>query len=142
MKSGAIAGDLVAVQGIGALGHLGIQYAKKAGYKTVAISNGKDKEELARKLGADEYIDASIGKFHAAKTLNAMGGAKVILATAPNAEAISSLIEGLGPDSKLIVLGLSFEPIQVGLSPNSLFAFCSAFAFLSRSYSSPPHTNE
>jgi len=112
-RSGALAGDLVAVQGIGALGHLGIQYAKKAGYKTVAISNGKDKEELAKKLGADEYIDASVSKFNASNKLYAMGGAKIILATAPSSEAISSLIEGLGVDSKLYVLGISMEAINV-----------------------------
>jgi len=111
--SGAIAGEIVAVQGIGALGHLGIQYAKKGGYRTVAISNGKDKEELARKLGADDYIDSSISKEHTIQALQQLGGAKVILATAPNAEAISSLVDGLDVDGKLVILGVSQDPLKV-----------------------------
>ena len=86
-------GDLVAVSGIGGLGHLAVQYARKAGYEVAAISRGSDKEQLARKLGAHRYIDSE--KENPADVLKAMGGAKVIIATAPDADIISSLIGGL-----------------------------------------------
>jgi len=109
--SGAVAGDLVAVQGLGGLGHLGIQFANKMGYRTVAIGRGKDKEPLALKLGAAEYLDADAGKV--ADTLNEMGGAAVILATAPNSKAMSDLIDGLGVDGKLLVVGASPDPVNV-----------------------------
>src|SRR2546421_605668 len=88
--SGAVAGDLVAVQGLGGLGHLGIQFANKMGYRTVAIGRGKDKEPLALKLGAAEYLDADAVKV--AEELTKMGGASVILATAPDSKAMSALI--------------------------------------------------
>jgi len=109
--SGAVAGDLVAVQGLGGLGHLGIQFANKMGYRTVAIGRGKDKEPLARKLGAAEYLDADAVKV--AEKLIEMGGASVILATAPNSKAMSDLIDGLGVGGKLLVVGASADPVNV-----------------------------
>ena len=109
--SGALPGDLVAVQGIGGLGHLGIQFASKFGYKVAAIGRGPENATLARKLGADVYIDSAATD--AAEALQQMGGAKVILATAPNSKAMSSLIDGLGPNGKLIVVGVEFAPIEV-----------------------------
>jgi len=109
--SGALPGDLVAVQGIGGLGHLGIQFASKFGYKVAAIGRGPENATLARKLGADVYIDSVATDV--AETLQQMGGAKVILATAPDAKAMSSLIDGLGPNGKLIVVGVEFAPIEV-----------------------------
>jgi D-arabinose 1-dehydrogenase-like Zn-dependent alcohol dehydrogenase len=109
--SGALPGDLVAVQGIGGLGHLGIQFAGKFGYKVAAIGRGPENATLARKLGADVYIDSAATD--AAEALQQMGGAKVILATAPNSKAMSSLIDGLGPNGKLIVVGVEFAPIEV-----------------------------
>ena len=109
--SGAVAGDLVAVQGLGGLGHLGIQFASKMGYRTVAIGRGKDKESLALKLGASRYLDADAG--NVAKELMSLGGASVILATAPNSKAMSDLIDGLGVGGKLLVVGASAEPISV-----------------------------
>ena len=109
--SGATAGDLVAVLGIGGLGHLGIQYARQMGFRTVAIGRGseKDKEDLAKKLGAHSYIDAAAGDPAAA--LQKLGGAKVILATAPDSKATSALVDGLGPDGKLLVVGAGQDPI-------------------------------
>jgi len=109
--SGALPGDLVAVQGIGGLGHLGIQFASKFGYKVAAIGRGPENATLAKKLGADVYIDSVATDV--AETLQQMGGAKVILATAPNSKAMSSLIDGLGPNGKLIVVGVEFAPIEV-----------------------------
>jgi len=109
--SGALPGDVVAVQGIGGLGHLGIQFANKFGYNTVAVGRGPDNEPLARKLGASRYIDSRAK--NAADELQKMGGAKVILATAPNSKAMSELIPGLGPNGKLVVIGATFEPIEV-----------------------------
>ncbi|NIP44741.1 MAG: alcohol dehydrogenase catalytic domain-containing protein [candidate division Zixibacteria bacterium] len=112
-NAGAIAGDLVAIQGIGGLGHLGIQYAKKMGFKTVAISHGKEKEELAKKLGADVYIDSTSDD--PAEKLSSMGGARVILATAPNAKAISSVIGGLGNNGNLVIVGVPQDPLEVSV---------------------------
>ncbi len=109
--SGAKPGDLVAVHGIGGLGHLGVQFAAKMGFRTVAIARGKDKANLALGLGAQRYIDSEAED--AAKVLAEMGGAKVILTTVIDAKAMSALIEGLGIDGKLIVVGASVEPIQV-----------------------------
>jgi alcohol dehydrogenase/propanol-preferring alcohol dehydrogenase len=94
-NSGARPGDLVVIQGIGGLGHLGIQCAKRMGFRTVAVGRGGDKEPLARKLGAHEYVDTSGGA--PAETLQKLGGARVILATAPDAKSISALIDGLAP---------------------------------------------
>ena len=109
--SGAIAGDLVAVQGLGGLGHLGIQFASKMGYRTVAIGRGKDKEALALKLGAERYLDGTT--VNVAEELTKMGGASVILATAPDSKAMSGLIEGLGVGGRLLVVGASPDPITV-----------------------------
>lgn len=110
-NSKARPGDLVAIQGIGGLGHLAVQYAKKAGFRTVAISRGSDKEKLIRQLGAHHYIDSE--KEDPAQALQALGGAKVILATAPNAKAISSLINGLGSGSELIIIAGSGEQLEL-----------------------------
>jgi D-arabinose 1-dehydrogenase-like Zn-dependent alcohol dehydrogenase len=109
--SGAMPGDLVAVQGIGGLGHLGIQFASKFGYKVVAIGRGPENETLAKKLGANVYIDSETT--NAAEALLKMGGAQVILATAPSSKAMSELFNGLGPNGKLMVIGAAFEPIEV-----------------------------
>jgi propanol-preferring alcohol dehydrogenase len=109
--SGARPGDLVAILGIGGLGHLGVQYAAKMGFKTVAIARGPDKAELALKLGAHRYIDSKAE--NAAKVLTELGGARVVLATVTNAKAMSALIDGLGIDGKLLVVGASPEPIEV-----------------------------
>jgi D-arabinose 1-dehydrogenase-like Zn-dependent alcohol dehydrogenase len=109
--SGALPGDLVAVQGIGGLGHLGIQFANKFGYKVAAVGRGPENAALAKKLGATVYIDSKAT--NAAEELQKLGGAKVILATAPNSKAMSELINGLGPNGKLLVVGAAFEPIEV-----------------------------
>ncbi len=110
-KSGAVAGALVAVQGLGGLGHLGIQFASKMGFHTVAIGRGKDKEPLARKFGAAQYLDTDV--VDAAKELTSLGGASVILATAPDSKAMSALIDGLGVGGQLLVVGASADPITV-----------------------------
>jgi D-arabinose 1-dehydrogenase-like Zn-dependent alcohol dehydrogenase len=109
--SGALPGDLVAVQGIGGLGHLAIQYANKFGYNVAAIGRGSENAALAKNLGASIYIDSNATT--AASKLQEMGGAQVILTTAPNSKAMSSLVDGLGPNGKMIVLGAAFEPIEV-----------------------------
>jgi D-arabinose 1-dehydrogenase-like Zn-dependent alcohol dehydrogenase len=109
--SGAMPGDLVAVQGIGGLGHLGIQFAQKFGYKVAAIGRGSENAALAKKLGASVYIDSKATK--AAEELQKLGGAQVILATAPSSKAMSELIDGLGPNGKLMVIGATFDPIEV-----------------------------
>jgi D-arabinose 1-dehydrogenase-like Zn-dependent alcohol dehydrogenase len=109
--SGASPGDLVAVQGIGGLGHLGIQFANKFGYKVAAIGRGSENATLAKKLGASEYIDSK--STNAAEALQKLGGAQVILATAPSSKAMSELIDGLGPNGKLMVIGASFDAIEV-----------------------------
>src|ERR1041384_7246911 len=109
--SGASPGDLVAVQGIGGLGHLGIQFANKFGYKVAAIGRGPENAALAKKLGASVDIDSRATD--AAKELQKLGGAQVILATAPSAKAISSLIDGLGPNGTLMIIGADVEPIEV-----------------------------
>lgn len=109
--SGARPGDLVAVLGIGGLGHLGVQFASKMGFRTIAIARGPDKAKLALELGAHRYIDSRAED--AAKVLTALGGAKVILATVTSAKAMTPLIDGLGVDGKLLVVGASPEPIEV-----------------------------
>jgi D-arabinose 1-dehydrogenase-like Zn-dependent alcohol dehydrogenase len=109
--SGAMPGDLVAVQGIGGLGHLGIQFANKFGYNVAAIGRGSENAAFAKKLGASVYIDS--GSTNAAEELQKMGGAQVILATAPSSKAMSALIDGLGPNGKLMVVGATFDPIEV-----------------------------
>jgi len=109
--TGARPGDLVAVLGVGGLGHLGIQYAHAMGFHTVALSRGSDKEQLSRDLGADDYVDTEAND--PAEALQGMGGARVILATAPSASAIEQTLEGLGTDGEAVVLGIDQEPIPV-----------------------------
>jgi D-arabinose 1-dehydrogenase-like Zn-dependent alcohol dehydrogenase len=109
--SGALPGDLVAVQGVGGLGHLGIQFAQKFGYKVAAIGRGSENAPLAKKLGANVYIDSVAS--NAAEELQKMGGARAILATAPSSKAMSELIDGLGPNGMLMVIGAAFDPIEV-----------------------------
>src|SRR5437762_1751664 len=112
-NSGAKGGDVVGVLGIGGLGHLGVQFAAKMGFKTVAIARGKDKEAFARKLGAHHYIDSQASD--PAAELNKLGGAKVVIATVTNAQAMSAVLAGLRPNGVLIVIGaagpLSVDPI-------------------------------
>ena len=109
--SGAGPGNLVAIQGIGGLGHLGIQFAAKFGYDVIAIGRGQDKQELATKLGARRYIDT--GAQDVAAELNKDGGASVILATAPDAKAMGDLVNGLGVGGKMVIVGASPEPFPV-----------------------------
>jgi D-arabinose 1-dehydrogenase-like Zn-dependent alcohol dehydrogenase len=112
-NSVARSGDVVAVHGIGGLGHLGVQYARQMGFETVAINRGNDKEALARQLGAHQYIDATASDV--AAELQKLGGAKVILATAPNAQAISGLVDGLSPDGLLLVPAAPAEPLMINV---------------------------
>jgi D-arabinose 1-dehydrogenase-like Zn-dependent alcohol dehydrogenase len=109
--SGAMPGDLVAVQGVGGLGHLGIQFAKKSGYRVAAVGRGSENATTAKKLGADIYIDSAAT--NAAAELQKLGGASVVLATAPSGKAMSSLIGGLGANGTLVVIGASPDPIEV-----------------------------
>ncbi len=109
--SGAMPSDLVAVQGIGGLGHLGIQFAQKFGYKVAAIGRGPENSVLAKKLGASVYIDSAAE--NPAEELKKLGGARVILATAPNSKSMSALIDGLGDNGTLVVVGAAFDPIEV-----------------------------
>ena len=110
-RSGASPGDLVAVQGIGGLGHLGIQFANKFGYRVAAIGRGSENAALAKKLGANLYIDSTA--VSAAVALQELGGARVILATAPSSKAMSELFDGLGPNGELMVVGAAFDPLEV-----------------------------
>lgn len=110
-NSGARSGDLVAVQGIGGLGHLGIQYARQMGFHTVAIGRGGDKQALARKLGAHAYLDTNAAP--PAEALQKMNGAQVILATAPDSKSMSSLVGGLKPRGTLMVVGAGMEALSV-----------------------------
>jgi D-arabinose 1-dehydrogenase-like Zn-dependent alcohol dehydrogenase len=109
--SGAMPGDLVAVQGVGGLGHLGIQFANKFGHKVAAIGRGSANAVVAQQLGADVYIDSE--GTTPAEELQKLGGARVILATAPSSKSMTELIDGLGPNGKLIVVGVAFDPIEV-----------------------------
>ena len=109
--SGARGGDVVAVHGIGGLGHLGVQYARRLGFRTVAIARGRDKAPLAKQLGAHDYIDAAV--VDAAVELQKLGGARVILSTAPNAAAISALVDGLSVDGTLLVPAAATEPLMI-----------------------------
>jgi D-arabinose 1-dehydrogenase-like Zn-dependent alcohol dehydrogenase len=109
--SGALPGDLVAVLGIGGLGHLGVQFAAKFGYRVAAIGRGPENATLAKKLGAHLYIDNKAT--NAAEELQKLGGAQVILATAPSSKAMSEVIDGLGPNGNLMVIGATFDPIEV-----------------------------
>ena len=110
-NAGLRAGDLVAVQGIGGLGHLGVQFARHMGFRTVAIGRGRDKEKLAQDLGAHAYIDATVEDGAAA--LQRMGGARAILATGTSGAAIGPLVSGLATRGKLIVVGAPADPIQL-----------------------------
>jgi len=109
--SGAKAGDLVAIQGVGGLGHLGLQFAKKMGFHTVAIGRGREKGHLAIQLGAERYLDADTTD--PAQELKRLGGATVILATAPSGKAMSDMVDGLAVGGKLVVLGAGADPITV-----------------------------
>jgi D-arabinose 1-dehydrogenase-like Zn-dependent alcohol dehydrogenase len=110
-NSGARSGDLVAIHGIGGLGHLAVQYARQMGFETVAIGRGSDKAALATKLGAQQYIDSSSSD--AAAELKKLGGARVILATAPSASAISALVGGLAPRGALVMPAAPSEPLTI-----------------------------
>jgi len=110
-RAGALPSDLVAVQGIGGLGHLGVQFANKFGYRVAAIGRGPGNAALAKKLGADLYIDSAATD--ASTELQKLGGARVILATAPSGKAMSSLVGGLGANGTLVVIGASEDPIEV-----------------------------
>ncbi len=109
--SGARPGDVVAVQGIGGLGHLGIQFAAKMGFRTVALSSGGEKKSLAHDLGARDYIDVVASD--PASALRSMGGAKVILATAPSSALASRLVDGLASDGNLILVGVDGKPLEI-----------------------------
>jgi D-arabinose 1-dehydrogenase-like Zn-dependent alcohol dehydrogenase len=109
--SGALPGDLVAVLGIGGVGHLGIQFANKFGYKVAAVGRGSESAPLAKKLGANVYIDTKAT--NAVEALQKLGGAQVILATAPSSKAMSELFDGLSPNGKLVVIGVDSEPLEV-----------------------------
>jgi alcohol dehydrogenase, propanol-preferring len=114
-NAGLRGGDLVAVQGIGGLGHLGVQFARQMGFHTVAIGRGEDKEKLAKDLGAHIYIDSAVDD--AAALLQRMGGARAILATAPSGDAMGPLVSGLAARGKLIVVGVPEDPMQLNAFP-------------------------
>ncbi len=114
-NAGLRGGDLVAVQGIGGLGHLGIQFARRMGFRTVAIGRGGDKRELARQLGAQVYIDSAVDD--AVAVLQGMGGARAIVATSPSGQAMGPLVSALAAGGKLIVVGVPQDPIQVSAVP-------------------------
>ena len=114
-NAGLRGGDLVAVQGIGGLGHLGIQFARHMGFHTVAIGGGREKETLAKELGAHVYIDTVVDD--AAAVLQRMGGARAILATAPSGDAMGPLVPGLAARGKLIVVGVPQDQIQLSAFP-------------------------
>ncbi|MFD4947278.1 alcohol dehydrogenase [Streptomyces sp. NPDC058409] len=116
-RSSARPGDLVAVLGIGGLGHLGVQYAAAMGFETVAIARGAAKADFAKELGAHHYVD-STADTSVADALQALGGARVVLATAANSAAITATVEGLAPRGELVVIGAASEPL--GISPNQL----------------------
>jgi alcohol dehydrogenase len=110
-RSAARPGDTVAILGLGGLGHLGVQFAQKMGFNTVSIARGQEKEALAHKLGAAHYIDSTAGDV--AEALQQLGGAKVVLATVTNADAMSATIDGLGRRGELIIVGVSGEPLEL-----------------------------
>jgi D-arabinose 1-dehydrogenase-like Zn-dependent alcohol dehydrogenase len=114
-NAGLRGGDLVGVQGIGGLGHLGIQFARRMGFRTVAIGRGREKEKLAKELGAHVYIDTAVED--AAEVLQRMGGAGAILATAPSGDGMGPLVSGLAARGKLIVVGVPGDPIQLNAFP-------------------------
>ncbi len=113
--AGAKPGEVVAVLGIGGLGHLGVQFAAKAGYHTVAVARGADKGPLAKELGAHHYIDSTATDF--AAELQKLGGAAVILSTLTDADSLAKAVGGLGPNGKLIILGVPDKPFEVSAIP-------------------------
>jgi propanol-preferring alcohol dehydrogenase len=113
-NSGARAGDVVAILGIGGLGHLGVQFARKMGFNTVAIARGQDKAQLAKELGAHHYIDSTTQNIP--EELRKLDGAKVILATVTSGKAMSAAVGGLGLNGKMIMVGLSEEPVEVPIA--------------------------
>ncbi len=110
-RSGAAGGDVVAVQGLGGVGHLALQFSKALGFYTVAVSGDSEKEDLARELGADVFINA--GTHDPARTLAGFGGAKIILATSPDMESVAALVGGLGDDGRLLAASFSDDPLRV-----------------------------
>jgi D-arabinose 1-dehydrogenase-like Zn-dependent alcohol dehydrogenase len=114
-NSGARAGDVAAILGVGGLGHLGVQFARKMGFVTVAIARGQDKAPLAKELGAHHYIDSETQ--NVAEALQALGGARVVLATVTSAKAMSAALGGLGVNGKMIMVGVSSEPVEVPIVP-------------------------
>jgi D-arabinose 1-dehydrogenase-like Zn-dependent alcohol dehydrogenase len=114
-NSGARPGDLVAIYGLGGLGHLGVQFAARMGFRTVAIARGPDKEALAKKLGAIRYIDSQAQ--NAAEELSKLGGASVILATLTSGKAMSEILGGLGLEGTLVVIGASPDPVEAATYP-------------------------
>lgn len=110
-KMNIVQGDIIAVQGLGGLGHLAIQYARKMGYRTVALSTSSNKKDFAHELGATDYIDT--GKESAAEALQKMGGASLIVVTAPNPEVMGPLVNGLGPMGKLLILAREFSSLSL-----------------------------
>jgi D-arabinose 1-dehydrogenase-like Zn-dependent alcohol dehydrogenase len=114
-NAGARPGDLVAVLGVGGLGHLGVQFSAKMGYRTVALARGRDKEPLAKQLGAHGYIDTT--QQDPAAELAKLGGARVILATVTSSKAMSAVLGGLGVNGKLVMLGADMEPLSVSAVP-------------------------
>jgi D-arabinose 1-dehydrogenase-like Zn-dependent alcohol dehydrogenase len=113
--SGAMPGDLVAILGIGGLGHLGVQFAAKAGYRTVAVARGQDKGALAKELGAHHYIDSTAQDF--AAELEKLGGASVILSTLTDGATLAASVGGLAPNGKLVVVGVPETPVTVQMIP-------------------------
>jgi D-arabinose 1-dehydrogenase-like Zn-dependent alcohol dehydrogenase len=111
--SGAMPGDVVAVQGVGGLGHLAVQYANRMGFHTVALGRGQDKQPLAMKLGARQYIDSAAT--NSAQELQKLGGARVALATAPEAKSIAGLVSGLSKNGQLLVVAAALEPVSVNV---------------------------
>ena len=114
-NAGLRGGDLVAVQGIGGLGHLGVQFARHMGFRTVAIGRGREKEKLAKDLGAHVYVDAAAE--NAAEALQRMGGARAILATGTSGDAMAQLVPGLSARGKFIVVGAPADPVQLNVLP-------------------------
>ncbi|MER5598254.1 alcohol dehydrogenase catalytic domain-containing protein [Streptomyces sp. NPDC002265] len=116
-RSSGRPGDLVAVLGLGGLGHLGVQYAAAMGFETVAIARGAEKADFAKQLGAHHYVDSTSGT-PVAEALQSLGGAKVVLATAGNSEAITSTVSGMAPRGEVVVIGADTEPL--GVTPAQL----------------------
>jgi alcohol dehydrogenase len=110
-RTRAVAGDRVAVLGIGGLGHLGVQWARAMGFETIAIARGAGKEADARELGAHHYIDSTAGDVAAA--LQGLGGASVVLATAANSAAMAQTVDGLAPEGELVIVGVTFDPLPI-----------------------------